>query len=474
MVLAVTGSTWALLFLLLDIAALLLVLYRKREPATALAWALAILLLPVVGVVLFLMLGLNEIPRRLKRKRRHREGWSGRPGAREGPTTAEMLVTPTPALRVAAALGEPPPTAGNAVDLLPAGREAFDHMFAAIEAARHHVHMEMYIFRHDGLGGRLIDLLAQKAREGVQVRLLLDYMGTWASRALLRRLRDAGGRGAIFLPVWPFGKRFVPNLRNHRKILVCDGEVAFFGGLNVGEEYLGRARSGQEWCDVHLRVRGPAVGDVQAVFCEDWDFCTGERLEGARWYPSPVESGAEVVQILAGGPDREINPIRQSLIYAIGEARERLWIASPYLVPDTTIRDGLRTAALAGVDVTLLSQGLPPDSWLAYYAGAYYYPELLEAGVRIYEYLPGMMHAKMVLVDGLGAAIGTANLDSRSLHLNFELMGVFRSPGVLAAAERRFLAFRERSREITREAFALRGRWRRVAENACRLLAPLI
>lgn len=475
MPLAIQGSTWVLILLLFEVGMVLFVLYRKREPSAALGWSLAVILLPLLGSLLFLAFGLNQFPRRLRRKMQHREAWTTRAGTPSPDSEAAVsaghpLAT---AVRIAVALGEPAPTAGNQVQLLPDGAGAFERMFEAIEAARHHIHIEMYIYRHDRLGSQLLEILMRKARAGVEVRLLLDYVGTFARWRLIRRLRRAGGKGAVFLPVWPFGKRFVPNLRNHRKIIVCDGNVAFFGGLNVGEEYLGR-RGKSNWCDMHVCVRGPAVADVQRIFAEDWDFSTGECVEGPTYFPQRPAEGKEVVQILSGGPDRSINPIRQTLLWAIAHAQKRLWIASPYLVPDPAVRDALRTAALSQVDVTLLTQGLPPDNWLAYYAGAFFYPDLLEAGVRIFEYSAGMMHAKMLLSDEDGVAIGSANLDYRSLHLNFELTGVFSNGPLAAEAEQRFRALCESSTPVTLQTLRERGLLHSLAAGTCRLIAPLM
>lgn len=474
MTLAIHGSTWALVLLLFEVGMVVFVLYRKREPSAALGWSLAVLLLPVLGALLFLAVGLNEFPRRLRRKMAHREEFVPRaPGPSEGLAGTPEGHPLEPAVRIAMALGEPPPRAGNAVELLPDGAEAFERMFAAIEAARHHIHIEMYIFRQDRLGARLLDLLMRKARAGVEVRLLLDYVGTLARWKLIRKLRGAGGKGSVFLPLVPFGKRFAPNLRNHRKIVVCDGRIGFFGGLNVGEEYLGRRRK-QAWCDMHVGVRGPAVADLQRIFAEDWDFAEGERLEGPAYFPAPRAEGDEVVQILAGGPDRAINPIRQTLLWAITHAERRLWIASPYLVPDPAIRDALRTAALAGVEVRLLTQGLPPDNWLAYLAGAFFYPDLIEAGVRIFEFTPGMMHAKMLLSDDRGVAIGSANLDYRSLHLNFELVGVFTRGTTAEGVEQRFQGLCAQGTEVTLERLRERGTMHRLGTGIARLLAPLL
>lgn len=472
------GSLWALLYLAFTVGMVLFVLGRKREPSAALGWSLAIVLVPLLGSLLFLCFGLTRLPRRLRRKVEHRAGFDDLREAHASATAdAARAEIPAPWARAAPMLerlGEPAVRTGNAFDLLPQGMAAFERIFEAIEGAQHHVHIEMYIFRNDALGRRLMDLLVRKAEAGVEVRLLLDYVGTLARWTLLRRLRRAGGQGAVFLPLWAIGKRFAPNLRNHRKIVVCDGRVGFFGGLNVGEEYIGRKRLYREWCDAHVELRGPAVADIQLVFAEDWDFASKDLLEGEAYFPRLEAAGEAPVQIVSGGPDRDVNPIREAYFFAIMNARESLCIASPYIVPDLALRDALKTAARSGVEVVLLTQSWPPDNYLAEFCGSYWFEELLRAGVRIHRYEPGMMHAKLVVADDVVAAVGSANLDNRSLVLNFELIGVFAGKPEVAQLAGRFDEMLAQSRALELDTFRARSRWRKAVEGLARLLGPLL
>lgn len=475
----VFGTVWGLAYLLFTIAMVIVVLIRKREPSSALGWSLAIVLLPLLGSLLFLVFGVSELPRRLRRKVAHRKAFedllaTGADAA--DPTDPDTLIAArwVAGRRMLDRLGEPPACPGNRVVLLEQGAAGFQAMRDAIEEARHHIHIEMYIFRYDALGKALLDLLVKKAEAGVEVRLLVDYVGTLQRWRVLRRLRKAGGEGAVFLPLLAFGKRFAPNLRNHRKILVVDGRVAYFGGLNVGEEYLGRKKRDREWCDAHVELRGPAVADVQAMFAEDWDFATGKMLDGEAYFPRPKVEGDAPVRIISGGPDREVNPLREAYFYAMTRARERLYIASPYIVPDPSLRTALASAARSGVDVRLITQSAPPDNYLAELAGSFYFEEMLQAGIRIFRYTPGMMHAKLVLADGDVAAVGSANLDNRSLGLNFEMMGLLTGAAEVHAVEQRFAQMLERSREIDLETFRQRPWPRRAAESLARLLSPLL
>jgi len=470
-------SGW--LYLGLVLVLVLVALLRRREPAAALGWSLAIVFLPFAGPILFVLFGVNRLPRRLRRKIRHRADFQTRFLT---PSQAAHASLPPYAAgqwgaigRMVEQHGEAPRRGGNSVRLLSEGRDAFDAMSAAVDAARHHVHIEMYIFRSDALGRRAIEQLKAKLAAGVEVRLIVDAIGSVASARLLREIRRAGGQAASFLPLGIFGKRVSFNLRNHRKMVICDGEAAFFGGLNVGEEYLGaEGRRRAHWYDLHVALRGPAVQDVQRVFVEDWDFCTGKQLDGERYFPPPEPVGDATVQIVSGGPDVEHNAIRDVFLSAFANAERHIHVATPYFVPDKSLLDALRIAALAGVEVHVITQHPPPDNYLAYFAAYHYIEELLECGVRVHGYAPGMMHAKALAVDGVFAMVGSANLDNRSMFLNFELMGMFDTPAEVATVERELRGLVAKSTPYTRELLAAR-RWpARLATAGARLLAPLL
>jgi cardiolipin synthase len=276
------------------------------------------------------------------------------------------------------------------------------------------------------------------------------------------------------MPLLPLRNRFAPNLRNHRKLVVCDGSVGFLGGLNIGEEYLGRRSKRRHWCDAHMKVEGPAVGDLQRVFIEDWDFATRVLLAEAEYAPDVGHPGDAPVQIISAGPDRETNPIYQIYFTAITLARQRLLIVSPYVVPTQGIRDAIVSAALRGIEVTILTQGPPPDYWIPYWAASYFWEGLLEAGVRIFHYRAGMMHAKVFIVDSAWASVGSANVDYRSLTTNFELIGVVDGSAEVAEIETRFRKELEQSDELSLEDFKQRSHWRQAAEVGAHLLGPLL
>jgi cardiolipin synthase len=374
------------------------------------------------------------------------------------------------ALRV----GGAPASEGNEVEIYRDGVEAFEAKFAAIRAAAHHIHLEYFILHDDGTGRALIDLLCEKARKGVEVRLLVDAIGSRGVHRLLEKLRQAGGQVAFFLPPRFYKPRFTIGLRNHRKILICDGRVGFMGGLNIGDEYLGKVPFFGYWRDTHLQIGGPAVLALQRVFVEDWDFAFDELLTGNTCFPKPVQPGDVRLQIVWSGPDQENNASREIYFAAFTAARRKLWISTPYLVPDSALLAGLRSAALRGVDVRILTQSYPPDHWLPYWAGRYFWEDLMSCGVRIFEYRKGMLHAKVLLADDAWASVGSSNLDIRSIRLNFEINCHIHTQRVVSRLEEMFLQDLGNAREVNLGRFRHRS-WRgRLAENVCRLFSPLL
>jgi cardiolipin synthase len=472
-------TAFALLDTLLILVVIPVILIKKRDPTTAVAWCLVVVLVPMIGAILFWGFGFNYLQRRMTRKSIQRETLGAehppaRHEAKRGAGTLGEVMAPLPLADVALAVHAFPVSHGNAVLLYNETGTAYEGLLQAIAAARHHVHLEYYIFRSDETGRRLINLLAEKARAGVQVRLLYDSAGTlWLSRSLVQPLVQAGGQIRDFLPINPLRSWIRINLRNHRKITVIDGEVGFTGGMNIGDEYLGKSKRFGYWRDTFLRVEGPAVAGLQRIFMEDWHFATQELLEEECYFPPLPQRGEDVIQVVDSGPDQEINSIRELYFAAILSARQRLWIASPYFVPDAGILDALRLARLRGVEVRLLCLHRP-DHFLVFYAGRYYWGDLLSFGGAVYQYARGMMHSKIVLVDDHWAMVGSANFDNRSLHLNCEVGCVLYSPRLIKEVEVLFLADLQEAVPLDPAAFAKRSLLLRLTENACRLFSPVL
>ena len=464
------------------------VLMTKSEASSAIAWILLIFFLPFLGIIFFYFFGYQHVHRSLKRKRRHKLHYERPANPPNYESTATLLRPRGPReghlegmgenlARLAYRLGGCHVTEGNRIDFFYEGQPAFDAMIEAIRGARHHIHIMVFIFQPDTLGRQFLELLAAKAKEGVQVRLLYDAMGSYRlHRGLLEPLRQAGGKTSVFLPINLFRRRFQINMRNHRKITVVDGTIGFIGGLNIGDEYIGKNKYFGFWRDTHMRVEGPAVVDLQRIFVEDWSFASGENLPAgqARHYYTAQDCGGPFpVQVIDSGPDRDLKTIREVTFAAILKAQKRVWIASPYFVPDAGILDALRLAAYNGLDVRLLGQNRP-DKWIPQLAARYYWADVMRAGVQVYVYTKGMMHAKVMLIDNEIASVGTANLDNRSMFLNFEVNCLLYSPEAVHTLEEQFLVDFKNALKLDKNAFARRPFFSRLLENACRLLSPIL
>jgi cardiolipin synthase len=331
---------------------------------------------------------------------------------------------------------------------------------------------QFFIVDDDEAGRAFAGKLIAKAAQGVRVYFLYDQVGSRGlSRRYVRRLEEGGVRIEAFGHGHRRGGRFQVNFRNHRKVLVADGNEAFVGGLNVGDEYLGRDRRFGPWRDTHVAVRGPAVQAVQVPFVEDWCWVTGDVPE-LDWKPEPAADGNLPVLVLPTGPADELPSCHLSFLRFINSSRRRLWITSPYFVPDHSLVSALQLAALRGVDVRIM---LPqkPDHILVYLSAFSYFREMLQVGVRLYRYEPGFMHQKVWLIDDSTAMVGTPNLDNRSCYLNFELMVLAIDPDfggqVREMLERDF----DRCREVTAGDYEERSHVFKLAVRLARLASPV-
>lgn len=465
------NAGWFLLAeVVLTVCTLLAVLHFKREPMSAIAWSLLVLLVPFLGAFLFLVFGYQTVHRRLRRRQARSKAYKA--FAR---TKAESVDVP-PTVDVLAKLGHHgdgfPVSGGNAVTLYSDGNPAFDAMLDAIRRAEHHVHAQSFIVRSDETGRRFIEALCACARRGAEVRFLVDSVGSHAFPSrLMRQVRAAGGKAATFLPL---SNPLRWNLRNHRKILVVDGRVGFCGGLNIADEYLSKSARFGHWRDTHFRLEGPAVEGLQHTFLDDWYFATHEAVKGGPYTPAhPAAPGNVLAQVVSSGPDNDHKAIRDTYVSAVLRARERVWIASPYFVPDAGFRDALVLAARSGVDVRYLGLA-KPDKWVPFLAARFYWTDMLAAGVKVYQYQRGMMHSKFMLMDHDWASVGSANTDNRSLLLNFECNCQFFDAGVVKELETAFLTDLESSLQVNADRFAKRPLPTRLAENAARLFSPVL
>lgn len=428
-------------------------LARPHSPQGTLAWMLALLLLPLVSIPVYLIL---HAPIRWRRNIK------GMAGAGRGDIPALL-----PA--VAACTGIPA-TTGNEVRLLPSGRSAYRSIARAVARARHSVVVEFYIIRNDRVGASMSRMLVACARRGVKTRVIYDEIGC---RRLpvgyLRQLRAGGVEVAAFN-----GRRMLLgslirlNNRNHRKLVVVDGETAYIGSANIGQEYLHRR---PPWRDAFVRVRGPAAAQAMQCFADDWRCAAGKRLEPA---PLVRKRGEAVCQLVPSGPRHSsCNAWLMCLVEMAAVARRRLWLTSPYLVPAQAVVTALQAAALRGVDVRVL---LPArgDSRLAELALLSFLPELEACGVRFFAYTPGFLHEKAGLADSALCSIGTANLDERSMNLNFELTMLCSSPKLISRVADMLAKDMAAAVPLRAETFLRRPFLARLPAYAARLLAPVL
>lgn len=457
------------------------IIIQRRTPAATIAWILGLSLLPVVGIPVYLFFG----PRRLRRKQlRHHAARRTIAGAVVPPSLRGDLRVEEDA-EILAQLGHlaektsyEPPTRVKELDLYDTGAGCYDAIELEIRRATHHIHVEYYIWQPDHTGRRLRDALVKRASEGVIVRVLLDALGSSrATRAFWAPLESAGGKVAYFNPAIG-GPRIRPrliNFRNHRKIVVCDGTVGFTGGINVSDVHTSEHNGERAWRDTHLRMKGAAVRGLQLLFLEDWHFATGGAPTGEEYCPTIPPRGDHLVQVLGSGPDEQNNPIHKVYFTTIASARDRVLITTPYFVPDEPINMALMTAALRGVDVrVLLPRPDLNDMRLVAVASRSYYEKLLEAGVRIYEYQPAMLHAKTLVMDDDLSIVGTANIDNRSFKLNFEDACVVYGKQCADTLADMFRRDCRKARAVELEEVVSAPLRRRVVDSTARLLSPLL
>lgn len=457
------------------------IVMQKRAPVSTMSWILSLALLPFAGFIIYYFLG----PQRLRKQRLKRL----RSRVRSRGVTDLVLLrkaaeTGPPALRQMVTLGTAacglPVASASSVELLSGGARTFDSLFEAIRGARDHVHLEYYIFEPDQIGTALRDLLVQKARQGVAVRLLVDALGSKRlGRRFMAPLKDAGVRVGLFHDT-RIGRRLRPvtNYRSHRKIVVCDGSIGFTGGVNITDAEDRRTRA--DAChDVHLRIEGSAVRWLQTIFLEDWAYTTGERPDDTdRTFPHllpqllpDMQAGDIAVQIVTSGPDNTLEPIHRMHIAAINAASHRAWLTTPYFVPGEPALMALTSAALRGVDVRLLVPRRS-DSRIVSAAARSYFGELIAAGVKVWEYKARMLHSKTLVVDDNCAMVGTANFDNRSFRLNFEVMAVVYGPALAGPLVAQFETDLRSSAAVParrRQSFPMR-----LADATARLFSPLL
>ncbi|MEM1034427.1 MAG: cardiolipin synthase [Myxococcota bacterium] len=461
---------------------------RRGRPMAAVSWILALVTLPIGGLLLWWLIGRRHLRRPSRRKRRAHDELASQlaavrsqlaedeppeaspPAPSDHDTSDDRAILPVSHLPLEFLGSVFPPCGGNETVLIDA-HEAFAIMDRDIRAATRHVHVLFYIWKDDETGRRVRDALVDRARAGVEVRVLADAVGSPAfGTRFVRPLRDAGAQVQRFLPPRLLSRTPRLNFRNHRKVLVVDGQVGFLGGFNIADEY--RLR----WHDMGVRIAGPAVDQLQEIFADDWFFSAGENLADPSYfghYAGRAPPGDAIVGAVASGPDTEGSPIEDALFIAINQTQRRLYISTPYFIPPRATVAALRAAVFRGVDVRVLVPARS-DIPLVRWASRSYYPELLAAGVRIFEYLPVMLHAKAAVFDEALSLIGSANIDQRSFRLNFESSAFIRDASLNQSLAHVFEDDLTRSEEVEAARFDRRPWGSKLVDATAHLLSPLL
>ncbi|MBK1874017.1 cardiolipin synthase [Marinobacter sp. 1-3A] len=452
------------------------ILLTYRTTQGAIAWIIGLLGLPYIAVPLFFVFGRSRFGGYVKARRMGDKSLTALLTRFEQHTTSLSMPEQQDLdkqMQVLCKLGRQPFTEGNKCTLLRDGEATFEALITAIENATSYVLLEFYIVRSDKIGQRIKTALEKKLSEGVQVWFLYDDVGSFGlSRRYLNELAKAGAKVASFGDGNIRRLRFQINFRNHRKLLVCDGRIGFIGGINLGDEYMGTALGQGFWRDTHCRIEGPAVTGLQLAWLEDWNWASNEFPQ-LDWTPKDRLPGNEQVLVLPTGPADTWETCTLFFLSCINNAQSRIWIASPYFVPDVQVVNALQLAALRGVDVRIM---IPEksDSRLVGLAAYSYLIQASQAGIGIYRYQPGFMHQKVVLVDNHYAAVGTANLDNRSMRLNFEIMAINTSQTFVSDVDAMLTEDLSYCRKMTQEDYQGRSIAFRLTCRAVRLLAPLL
>ena len=455
------------------IGTILVIVMDNRNPVKTLAWILVLIFLPVVGLVFYFFFGRSQRHERIIGKKIY--------GHLMKKPIAEYLSQPAARLpegykRIIDLfhnVNQSLPFEGNSIETFTSGDSFIQALLRELQQARQHIHIESYIFEDDAIGRMVRDVLIEKSRSGVEVRVIYDDVGCWhVPNRFFERMREAGIEVRSFLKVrFPHFTNKV-NYRNHRKIIVIDGRAGFVGGMNLAERYV-RGFSWGIWRDTHLMLKGKAVHGLQTAFLLDWYFVDRTLISAAKYFPKLDNPGSSLVQIVTSEPVGPWREIMQGLVKAVSEARKYFYIQTPYFLPTEPMLVAMQTAALSGVDVRLM---LPcrADSRLTHLASCSYLADVLRAGVKVYLYQKGFLHSKLMVSDDLLSTVGSTNMDFRSFEHNFEVNAFIYDTETALQMREIFLQDQRDCLPVSLKNWEKRSRSRKVAESTVRLLAPLL
>ena len=468
----------AMFFLLNLLSALSLIFIERKEPTTTWAWLIILIALPGIGLILYLLLGQNLSRQKIFREKKLADKIKRYKliSNHELPNfDSEINENYEDLILMNYNHSGAVYTTGNEVKTYINGEDKFRDLFNDIRGAKSFIHIEYYIFRYDDLGRALIKELHEKTKDGVEVRLVIDGMGSKRiTKKIIKEIESYGIKVAVFFPgVLPHINTRI-NYRNHRKIVVIDGKIGYVGGFNVGNEYVNKGKQFKFWRDTHIRVKGEAVNELNKRFILDWDYAADENMGNmSMYFPIPEVVGSVGMQIVSSGPDHMEEYIKNSYMKIINNAKNYVYIQTPYLVPDSPMMEALKISALSGVDVRIIVPGAPDHFFMEWILSANI-GLLMEYGIKIYRYGNGFIHSKTIVADGEVCSIGTANLDIRSFKLNFEVNAFIYNETVAKEQEKIFLDDQLKSKLVTKEEYYKRSRSLKIKESLIRLLAPIL
>lgn len=477
---SVAIATGSLIYIGLSVLSILvwLLIFIYSDSKNKLSWLFVIALFPVIGLILYIMLG-NGFRETFRYRRRMKQlGPNYVAPIKQYDHSSVQTQLNDEALRLIKLNNMTCQTSVSfktKTRILTNGEQKFPILLDAIKNAKEFIFLEYYIFHSDEIGNLVIDALIERAQSEVEVRVLIDAMGSSRrmSKEAIERMKQAGILFAEFDKVWiPFLSNKM-NHRNHRKILVVDGKLAITGGINIGDEYIHRSVKFGFWRDTSILIEGEAVHDLSVLFSSDWFFATGERLEDEHYYVTYTDEEDGGIQIIDGGPQSAITPIKQSIFRMIMDANHSIYIITPYLIPDFDVIMALKNAALSGIDVRIIVPGRP-DKKFVYYATQSYFEQLLSVGVRIFTYDGVFCHAKVVVVDEKVATVGTTNMDIRSFYLNFEVNVMLYQTESVQALLNDFNIDFSRSTEIIYQEWQQRSLKLRTAQSLAQLFSAIM
>lgn len=473
------------------------IILENRDPARTVTWLLIFILLPGIGLVIYAVFGRNIRKRKLfkTQKLAHNikeknlfenlkeiqelvelEQSSIKRKTLEDEHEEEEEYAKKRVISLLLNTGMFPFTSNNKIDVYVDGNEKFNNLLRDIKEAKNHIHLEYFIIKDSNIGRKIKNLLIEKVKEGVKVRILYDDVGCWRfwfHRKFFNEMKKSGIEIMPFLPAkFPvIGGKL--NYRNHRKIVVIDGNIGYTGGINIGDEYLGRNKKFGYWRDTHIRIKGTSVYMLQMIFLIDWYYTTRDAIDLKEYFPKMDYCGDSMVQVVASGPDSDWEAIHYAYFSAICQAKKSIYIETPYFIPDESLLIALKSAALSGVDVRIIFPKIA-DHKMVNNASYSYFDDILRSGGKVYLYTKGFIHSKVMIIDDKIASTGSANMDLRSFMLNFEINAFIYDEKVVKVITDDFFEDLKNSEEIKDADFNKRKMLKKVKESIARLFSPIL